>query len=68
MTPVRMGMHALALELGMTVGRLSQEMTMREYYDWLLYFDRVKHHEKEPEKEAFDWSDPAAVKDAFAVH
>lgn len=36
-----MGLHRLAAELGMTVERLCDEMSMKEFYDWVEYFTRI---------------------------
>lgn len=33
-----LGLYTLALKLGMTVGRLKREMSMREFLTWELYF------------------------------
>lgn len=65
MTPVRVGMHRLALELGMTVGQLRCEMTAREYLDWLEFYQHEsKHKDKSVE---IDMSDPASVAEAFRL-
>jgi hypothetical protein len=65
MTPTRVGLHALAHELHMTVGRMTSEMSLREYMDWMLYFEHINKRDKQPEKVQFDWSDPTAVHAAF---
>ena len=50
-----MALHTLAIELGMTVGRLMDELTLQEFLDWLQYF---KQRDEEPEA-------PALTKDAM---
>ena len=44
-----MALHALAMELGMTVGRLQDELTVAEFTDWLQFF-RQRNEEPEPEQ------------------
>jgi hypothetical protein len=41
--------HALALELGMTVARLSAEMGNREFQDWLSFYAQREEESKKPQ-------------------
>jgi hypothetical protein len=41
-----MALHSLAIELGMTVGKLMDELTVQEFADWIQYY---KQRDEEPE-------------------
>ena len=34
-------MHSLAAELGMTVSKLSEELSFAEFQDWIVYYKEV---------------------------
>jgi hypothetical protein len=40
-------MHQIAMDLGMTVGRLKREMGMKEFADWVAFYEM---NNAEPQK------------------
>ena len=54
-----MALHTLAIELGMTVGKLMDELTLDEFLSWVQYF---KQRDEEPELEPLT---PQAMAEMF---
>lgn len=53
MSRSQMNLHALAENLGMTVRRLRQELTLSEYFGWMRYYaerERERNAPAEPQQ------------------
>ena len=51
----------------MTVGELTEKMTLEEYIGWTMFFAEM-NSEPTPQKPLeTDWSDPEQIKEAFML-
>jgi hypothetical protein len=57
--------HALALELGMTVGRLSDEMGSQEFRDWLAFYGQREEESKKPKERDLSTMRPEEIAAMF---
>jgi len=57
--------HALALELGMTVARLSDEMGNREFQDWLAFYAQREEESKKPKERDLSTMRPEEIAAMF---
>lgn len=60
-----MALHSLASDLGMTVGRLIDELTMREFRDWVAYY--AQRDRDEPVEPDWESMNPSQIARAFNI-
>ena len=67
MTPDRMMLHRMALELKKFVREVETQMSTREFLDWLDYFKRIEAHDAGLPFDEYAAMEPDAIEATLGI-